>query len=245
MTAAYFDQFNIVSLITIRAPFLGDFAVSFTNSSLMMLSVITVFWLLFKGDKIIPTRWQLVMELVHSAIRTMVRENLGKEGAKYFPFVLCLFIFIALLNIFGLFPYVFTPTVHIIVTFGLSLSILIGVTIIGLFNFRANFMSLFMPGGAPLVLAPFLVLIETISYMSRAISLGVRLAANLSAGHLLFAILSGFTFDMMTNGLALLSVFPMLIMIFITLLEMAVAVIQAYVFCLLTTIYLGDTVALH
>ena len=102
-----------------------------------------------------------------------------------------------------------------------------------------------MPGGAPLVLAPFLVLIETISYLSRAISLGVRLAANLSAGHLLFAILSGFTFDMLTNGLALLSVFPMLIMIFITLLEMAVAVIQAYVFCLLTTIYLGDTVALH
>ena len=89
------------------------------------------------------------------------------------------------------------------------------------------------------------MLIETISYLSRAISLGVRLAANLSAGHLLFAILSGFTFDMLTNGLALLSVFPMLIMIFITLLEMAVAVIQAYVFSLLTTIYLGDTVALH
>ena len=152
----------------------------------------------------------------------MVRDNLGKEGAKYFPFVLCLFIFIVLLNVFGLFPYVFTPTVHIIVTFGLSLSILIGVTIIGLFKFRANFMSLFVPGGAPLVLAPFLVLIETISYLSRAISLGVRLAANLSAGHLLFAILSGFTFDMLTNGLALLSVFPMLIMIFITLLEMAV-----------------------
>ena len=100
-------------------------------------------------------------------------------------------------------------------------------------------MSLFVPGGAPLVLAPFLVLIETISYLSRTISLGVRLAANLSAGHLLFAILSCFTFDMLTNGLALLSVFPMLIMIFITLLEMAVAVIQAYVFCLLTTIYLG------
>nr|ATA66373.1 ATP synthase F0 subunit 6 [Oscarella balibaloi] len=245
MTAAYFDQFNIVSLITIRAPFLGDFAVSFTNSSLMMLSVITVFWLLFKGERIIPTRWQLVIELIHSVIRTMVRDNLGKEGAKYFPFVLCLFIFIVLLNVFGLFPYVFTPTVHIIVTFGLSLSILIGVTIIGLFNFRTNFMSLFMPGGAPLALAPFLVLIETISYMSRAISLGVRLAANLSAGHLLFAILSGFTFDMLTNGLALLSIFPMLIMIFITLLEMAVAIIQAYVFCLLTTIYLGDTVALH
>lgn len=102
-----------------------------------------------------------------------------------------------------------------------------------------------MPGGAPLVLAPFLVIIETISYVARAISLGVRLAANIIAGHLLFAIISGFTFNIMSNGLVVLSFFPMLIMIFITLLEMAVAVIQAYVFCLLTAIYLGETVALH
>ena len=102
-----------------------------------------------------------------------------------------------------------------------------------------------MPGGVPLALAPFLVLIETISYMIRAISLGVRLAANISAGHLLFAILSGFAFSMLSNGFIVLSLFPILIMIFITLLEMLVAVIQAYVFMLLTTIYLSDTIALH
>ena len=185
------------------------------------------------------------MESIYLNIRSVVHDNLGKAGQKYFPFVLCLFLLIVMLNVLGLFPYVFTPTVHIVVTFGLSLSILIGVTLLGFLTFKLNFLSILMPGGAPLVLAPFLVLIETLSYVSRAISLGVRLAANLSAGHLLFAIISGFAFNMLSNGLIVLSVFPMLIMIFITLLEMAVAVIQAYVFCLLTAIYLGDTVALH
>lgn len=185
------------------------------------------------------------MEIIHLNIRSVVHDNLGKTGEKYFPFVLCLFIFIVMLNVMGLFPYVFTPTVHIVVTFGLSFSILMGVTLLGFITFKFNFLSILMPGGAPLGLAPFLILIETLSYMSRAISLGVRLAANLTAGHLLFAIISGFAFNMLSNGLIVLSIFPLLVMIFITLLEMAVAIIQAYVFCLLTAIYLGDTVALH
>ena len=244
MFAAYFDQFNIVRLITIQA-FWGDWLVTFTNSSMIMGLAVTIFWLLLKGDKLIPNRWQSVMELIHLNIRFVVHDNLGKTGQKYFPFVLCLFLFIVLLNILGLFPYVFTPTAHIIVTFGLSLSIIIGVTLLGFLTWKIDFLSILMPGGAPLVLAPFLVIIETISYVARAISLGVRLAANIIAGHLLFAIISGFAFNMMSNGLVVLSFFPMLIMIFITLLEMAVAVIQAYVFCLLTAIYLGETVALH
>ena len=185
------------------------------------------------------------MELIHLNIRFVVYDNLGKTGQKFFPFVLSFFLFIVVLNVLGLFPYVFTPTVHIIVTFGLSLSIIIGVTLLGFLTFKFNFLSILTPAGAPLGLAPFLVIVETISYVSRAISLGVRLAANLIAGHLLFAIISGFAFNMLINGLVVLSFFPMLIMIFITLLEMAVAVIQAYVFCLLTAIYLGDTVALH
>lgn len=185
------------------------------------------------------------MELIHLNIRLVVYDNLGKAGQKYFPFVLCLFLFIVVLNVLGLFPYVFTPTVHIIVTFGLSLSIVMGVTLLGFFIFKFNFLSILMPAGAPLGLAPALVMVEVLSYVSRAISLGVRLAANLIAGHLLFTIISGFAFNMLINGLVVLSFFPILIMTFITLLEMAVAVIQAYVFCLLTAIYLGDTVALH
>lgn len=185
------------------------------------------------------------MELIYLNIRSVVRDNLGVSGDKYFPFVISLFIFIAMLNTLGLFPYVFTPTVHIVITFGLSFSILIGVTLLGVLTFKFNFFSIFMPSGAPLVLAPLLVHIETLSYISRALSLGLRLAANLTAGHLLFAIMSGFTFNMLANGLIFTSLFPMLIMLFVTILEMAVAVIQAYVFSLLTTIYLGDTIALH
>lgn len=183
-----------------------------------------------------------MVEFIHFNIRTVVDDNLGKPGQKFFPFVLCLFLFIVVLNILGLFPYVFTPTAQIVVTFGLSLSIIVGVTILGFMAFKFNFLSILVPGGAPLVLAPFLVLIETIGYISRAVSLGMRLAANLTAGHLLFAIVSGFAFNMLSS---VLSIFPLLIMIFITILEMAVAVIQAYVFCLLTAIYLGDTIALH
>ena len=211
----------------------------------MMGLVVTMVWLLLKGDKLIPNRWQSVVELIHLNIRSVVHDNLGKSGQKYFPFVLSLFIFIAILNILGLFPYVFTPTAHIVMTFGLSLSILIAVTLLGFTTFKLNFLSILMPGGVPLMLAPFLVGIETLSYMIRAISLGVRLAANISAGHLLFAILSWFTFNMLSNGLVVLSLFPMLILVFITLLEMMVAVIQAYVFCLLTTIYIGDAITMH
>ena len=244
MLAAYFDQFNVIRLITIEAS-LGDWLITFTNSSMMMVLAVTVIWLLLRGDQLIPSRWQSVMELIHSNMRSVVQDNLGQRGQKYFPFILSLFLFLAMLNILGLFPYVFTPTAHLVMTFGLSLSIIIAVTISGFISFKLNFLSILMPGGVPLVLAPVLVLIETMSYMIRAISLGVRLAANISAGHLLFAILSGFAFNMMVNGLMVLSLFPVIILVFITLLEIMVAVIQAYVFCLLTTIYLGDTIALH
>ena len=134
----------------------------------------------------------------------------------------------------------FVPTAQIVITLGISLTIIMAVTLLGVLNFKLNFLSILMPGGVALMLAPFLVVIETVSYLIRAISLGVRLAANISAGHLLFAILSGFAFNMLSSGMIIL---PMLIMIFITLLEIMVAVIQAYVFCLLTTIYLGDTIA--
>lgn len=140
------------------------------------------------------------MEGLYLNIRSVVSENLGRGGERYFTFILCLFIFIAMVNLFGLLPYVFTPTAHIVVTFGLSLSILIGTTLLGFLTFKWNFLCILMPGGAPLVLGPILVIIETISYFTRAVSLGVRLAANLSAGHLLFAILSEFVFNLLASG---------------------------------------------
>jgi len=195
----FFDQFNVVKLITIQV-FLGDWSVTFTNSSMMMVLAVTIFWLLLEGKRLIPNRWQFIIEFLYINIHSVVQDNLGKVGQRFFPFVLCLFIFIAMLNILGLFPYLFVPTAQIVITLGISLSIIMAVTLLGFFNFKLNFLSILMPGGVPLVMAPFLVVIETVSYLIRAISLGVRLAANISAGHLLFAILSGFTFNMLSAG---------------------------------------------
>ena len=234
MTASYFDQFGIVSIIP-----------GLTNSSLMLILSIIFIIGFFNVNKLIPGRWQSIIEIVYDHWIVLVKDSLGVKGSKYFPFVFSLFLLIAWLNVLGLFPYVFTVGTHIIVTFGLSLSILIVVTILGIKNFKADFFSMLMPQGAPMGLAPLLVLIETASYLSRAISLGVRLAANLSAGHLLFAILASFAYQMLVGDLVLLSIFPIAIMVFITILEIAVAMIQAYVFCLLTKLYLGDTINLH
>lgn len=202
----------------------------------MMTFVIIVVLLLFKGIELIPKRWQSVYECIENYFYYITMQNLGGVGLRYFSFIVSLFVFLVFLNILGLCPYVFTPTTHIIVTLGFSFSIVIGVTFSGFYKFKKDFFSILMPSGAPLVLAPLLILIETVSYVSRAVSLGIRLAANLSAGHLLFVILAGF---------GLVFKFAIFIMVFITLLEMAVAIIQAYVFCLLTVVYLTDTIILH
>jgi len=211
-----------------------------------MVVVLSILILLFaREDSIVPNRWSQIIELAYGHWQTVVKDNLGKEGVRIFPAIFSLFITLVLFNLLGLCPYVFTVPVHIAITFGISFSIIIAVTIMGVLKFKWQFLSMLMPMGAPMGLAPLLVLIETTSYVSRAISLGIRLAANLTAGHLLLAIIAGFCFTMVVNGMLLLSVFPLLILIFISILEMAVAVIQAYVFCLLTTIYFSDTIALH
>ena len=232
--ASYFDQFSIVSIVP-----------SITNSSFMLLVAIFSGILLFKGNALIPNRWQVFVEVLYDHWVNLIKDSLGLKGLKYFPFIFSLFLLLMLLNLLGLFPYVFTVGTHIIITFGISLSILVAVTILGIKNFKFDFFSMLMPQGAPMGLAPLLVLIETASYLSRAISLGVRLAANLSAGHLLFAILASFSYKMLVNDMLFLSLFPIGIMVFITVLEIAVAMIQAYVFCLLTTIYLEDTLKSH
>lgn len=235
MFASYFDQFSVINI------FFG----LFTNSSLMLIVAVVLTFLFFKNEWLIPSRWQIVTELVYTHWTNLIKDSLGVKGIKYFPFILGLFSILVWLNILGLFPYVFTVATHTIITFGLSFSIVLSVTILGIKNFKSNFFSLLMPQGAPMILAPLLVLIETASYLSRALSLGLRLAANLSAGHLLFSILASFGFQMIVNNYLMLSLFPILIMVFITVLEIAVAIIQAYVFCLLTSIYLEDTIKMH
>lgn len=247
MIYSIFEQFEIIRLFPIH-PF-GNLDLSFTNSSLYLLIALFIINSLITNNikNIVPGRWQSVIEIIYENILNMVKENIGNVGLKYFPFLFSLFFLIAVLNVVGIVPYTFTPTAHIVVTFGLSLTIWIACTILGFINFRSNFFAMFIPIGAPMILAPFLAVIELVSYIAKAITLGVRLAANLTAGHLLFAIIAGSTWQMLTAGgfLSILSILPMLIIVFITILEMGVALIQAYVFCLLTTTYLNDTIHLH
>jgi ATP synthase subunit 6 len=251
MNIAYsaFDQFEIIRLIPLHL--FGNFDISITNSTVFLLVAVGSFYWLYllnvEEGPLVPGRWQSIIELAYENMLNVVKDNIGSKGFQYFPFIFTLFIFLAMLNLFGIVPYTFSPTSHIAITFGLSLSIFLGVTLLGLVNYQSNYLSMFMPGGAPMIMAPFLVVIEIISHVAKAISLGVRLAANITAGHLLFAILSGFCWTMLTAGgmLALLSTFPILIVVFITGLEMAVALIQAYVFSLLTSIYISESIDLH
>lgn len=249
MANSIFEQFEIFRIIPIH-PF-GNLDISITNSTVFMGIAVGIFYLLYKinisNGKLIPERWQSVLEIIYEFIHNMVKDTIGKEGAQYFPLIFTLFIFIGIMNLVGIIPYTFTPTAHIAVTFGLSLTIFLAVTLIGLVRHKSDFFSMFLPAGSPIALAPFLIIIEFISHGIKAISLGVRLAANLTAGHLLFAILSGFTWKLLTAGsyFSIISIFPFLIILFITVLEIAVAVIQVYVFCILTSIYINDSIHLH
>lgn len=250
MILSVFDQFEITRLIPIH-PF-GNLDISITNSTIFMLIAFTFIVILYntniKNGKLVPSRWQSILELIYIGISGILKENLGaKENAKL-PLLFTLFMFIGTMNLFGLVPYTFTPTAHIIITFGLSLSIFIACNIIGLLAHKWDFFSMFLPAGSPIVLAPFLIIIEFISHFAKAISLGVRLASNIIAGHLLFVILAGFTWKMLISGSAyimLLSLFPFIIIFAITGLELAVSIIQAYVFSLLTAMYLKDSIHLH
>lgn len=154
---------------------------------------------------------------------------------------------IAIMNLVGLVPYTFTPTAHIVVGFGLSVSIVIGVTVLGVDKYGSDYLAMMMPGGSPMVLAPLLVGIELVSHIAKAISLGVRLVSNITAGHVLLAILSGFGFTMLTAGglISVASIFPMLVVVFVTVLEIGVALIQAYVFSILTALYINDALHMH
>ncbi len=184
------------------------------------------------------------MELIHSNIRGLVGENHGLT-VRYFPFIYSLFIFLVFINLTGLCPYVFTPTAHIVLTLGTAVSLMLSVTLLGMCRFRTSYLSILVPSGVPLAIGPFLVIVETASYFIRALSLGIRLAANISAGHLLFAILASFAFSLCLHGFLILGALAIVVLMLITVLEVMVAIIQAYVYVLLVTIYLKDTMALH
>jgi F-type H+-transporting ATPase subunit a len=175
----------------------------------------------------------------------MVREQLGKE--IYLPFIYSLFFFILISNLIGNIPYSYTITTSVIVTIGLSFTILTGVTILGLYIHRLHFFSYFVPSGTPLALVPLLVLIETVSYLARALSLGIRLFANMVAGHSLLKILSTFLYQMFSSSfiIAIFTLIPFIFFLALCGLEVAVSIIQAYVFVLLVISYIKDAIYLH
>ena len=243
------EQFSIVSLIPFH---IGNFYFSFTNSALFMFLTTGFFLFLFSGITVnggylVPTRWQSFVEMIYEFIANLVEEQVGSKGKKYFPLIFTLFTFILFSNLIGMIPYSFTTTSHLLVTFSLSVSIFIAVTFLGFQIHGIHFFSFLLPPGAPLALAPFLVVIELVSYSFRAISLGVRLFANMMAGHTLVKILSGFAWTMMSVGgiMTVVSIIPFLVVFALTFLEVGVACLQAYVFTILSCIYLNDSIHLH
>jgi F-type H+-transporting ATPase subunit a len=239
--ASPLHQFVIERLVPIH---IGGLDLSFSNSALFMaisVAVITAFLTLsMSGAKLVPTRWQSTAELSYEFIANMIRDNVGSAGKKYFPFVFSLFMFVLFGNLIGMVPYSFTYTSHIAVTFALAAFIFIGVTLIALARHGWHFFTFFAPKGMPLVLQLLLVPIEVISYLIRPMTLSIRLFANMMAGHTMLVIFAGFVVAMGIFG-----VLPLALNIFFILLELLVAVLQAYVFTILTCIYLNDAIHLH
>ena len=233
------EQFEIVKLIPIQ---IGPIDASFTNASLFMVIAVaaaTAFLSLSMSPRsLVPGRWQSMAEVSYQFIANLVRDNVGTEGRQYFPFIFTLFMFILFANVLGMIPYAFTVTSHIIVTLALALVVFIGVTIIGFAKNGVGFLRLFVPSGVPIFVMPLLVPIEIISYFVRPVSLSVRLFLNMMVGHTMLKVFAGFVVMLGIWGVAPLA----FIAVFIGF-EIFVAVLQAYIFAVLSCLYLAD--ALH
>jgi F-type H+-transporting ATPase subunit a len=245
------EQFEVTSLLGLNAPIFGYINITLTNLALYTLLVLfIVVGLHYVGNnntKLVPSKWSIALESSFASINSMVREQIGSVNEIYLPFIYSLFFFILFANLLGNIPYSFAVTTSIIVSIGLSFTIFIGVTLLGLSIHKVSFFKYFIPSGTPLALVPLLVLIELVSYTARAFSLGIRLFANLVAGHTLLKILSTFLFQMFSGGLvvAILTLIPFSIFIALIGLELAVSFIQSYVFCILTCSYIKDAIELH
>ena len=243
------EQFEVTSLLGLNAPVLGYLNLSLTNLSLysilVLFLIVGIHYMGNNETKLVPSKWSIALESLFASINSMVREQLGKE--VYLPFIYSLFFFILIANLCGAVPYSFTITTSAIVAIGLSFTIWTAVTILGLSTHKLHFFSYFIPSGTPLALVPLLVLIELVSYLARAFSLGIRLFANVVAGHTLMKILATFLYQMFNTSLivAILTLIPFTLFLAIMTLELAVSVIQAYVFTILTCSYIKDSIELH
>ena len=242
------EQFTIKALYALS---LFGYDISFTNSSLFMVFAVLLssgfLFFAMRPASIIPGRLQCLAEMMYEFVANILDSNVGKEGKPYFPFVFTLFLFILFSNLLGLIPYSYTVTSQIIVTFAMAFTIFIGVTLIGLFKHGLHFFSFFVPLGASKPLIPLLVLIEVISYLIRPVSLSVRLFANMLAGHTMLKVFAGLAVMMSGAGGIMVagSALPLIAIIGLTGLELLVALLQAYVFTILTCMYLNDALHLH
>lgn len=241
------EQFEIRELVPIE---LFGINASLTNSSAyMILALSLIFGFLYfstGGRSLVPTRMQSISELIYEFVATTVRENVGTKGMQFFPLVFSLFVFVLVLNLLGMIPIpgvTFTVTSHIAVTGALALMVISIVILYGIYKHGLGFFGIFVPSGVPAALLPLLVPIEIISFLSRPISLSVRLFANMLGGHIALKIFAGFIGLLLTGGAwAILSPLPLALTVALTALEILVAVLQAYVFAVLTCIYLSDAV---
>lgn len=242
MATSPLDQFEVTPILPIQV---GGLDLSYTNSALFMTLAVagTVALLTFgvRRRSLVPTRLQSVAEMLYEVVANMVRDNVGSGGRQYFPFIFSLFMFILFGNLLGMIPGGFTFTSHIIVTFTLAFFIFVAVTIIGFWKHGLGYFGMFFPHGAPAWTAIILVPIEVVSYLSRPVSLSVRLFANMTVGHLMLKVIGGFILPMGLVG----GLLPLGGLVAITALEFLIAVIQAYVFTILTCIYLNDALHMH
>ena len=235
------EQFEIIPFVHFKT---GNVDLAFTNSSLAMVitvAAITLFLTLTVNTRsIIPSRMQLMSEMSYNFIAQLLNDTIGNQGRKYFPFIFSIFMFVLIGNMVGMIPYSFTFTSHIIVTFALAAVVFIGVTVLGFIKHGLHFFSFFIIPGLPWYMLPILLPIEVISYLSRPISLSVRLFANMLAGHTLLKVFAGFVVPL---GLA--GILPLAFIVALTGLEILIAFLQAYVFAILTCLYINDAIHLH
>ncbi len=245
------EQFEVSPFVSLNAPILGGLNLSLTNLGFYTLVVLVLsigVHVLGSNDRrLVPSRWSIGLESSYASLHGMVKEQIGSANEVFLPFIYSLFFFIILANLSGNVPYNFTVATSAVVSLGLSFTIFFGVTILGLYRHGVHFFSYFLPAGTPLGMVPLLVLIELISYLARAFSLGVRLFANMVAGHTLLKILSGMLWPILTSGVVMffVALLPMAIFLALVGLEIAVSFIQAYVFVVLTCVYLRDAIDLH
>ena len=238
-------QFHINKLIDLQV---GGLDFSFTNSSLFMVVTVVLagaFLVLTTSNRgLVPSRMQSVSEMAYEFVANMLRDAAGSHGMKFFPLVFSLFMFVLVANLLGMFPYFFTITSHIIVTFALAMLVILTVVVYGFMKHGLGFLKLFVPSGVPAILTPLVVAIEVISFLSRPVSLSVRLFANMLAGHITLKVFAGFVVSLgAMGGIGIAgAVLPLLMAVALTGLEFLVAFLQAYVFAVLTCMYLNDAI---